>query len=138
MKVGDCISMVDTLKPNKFSAADKLKWLSDIDGTIVRELIDTHESSPLSGPFVPYAEGDEDRELIVPHPYDVLYRWYLESQIDLGNMEIGKYNNTQKLFNQSYQTYTDQYNRTHLAKQRGGFVFTERREREKNALSSRP
>ena len=127
MRVGECIAMVDALKPNKFSMADKLRWLSDIDGTIVRELIDTHENSPISGAFEPYKEGDDDRVLLVTAPFDVLYRWYLESQIDLGNMEIGKYNNSRNMFNQAYQTYTDHYNRTHLAKQRGGFIFTERR-----------
>lgn len=126
MTVHECIALVDMMKPNKYGKQDKLKWLSDIDGTIVRELIDTHEGSPLDGPFVPYGDTDDERLLIVPFPYDVLYRWYLESQIDLGNAEIGKYNNSRNLFNQAYQTYTDQYNRTHLAKQRGGFVFTER------------
>lgn len=126
MTVGQCITMVDALKPNKFTKADKLKWLSDIDGMIVRELIDTHENSPLTEAFTPYTESDDDRVLIAPAPYDVLYRWYLESQIDLGNMEIGKYNNSSNLFNQSYQTYTDHYNRTHLARQHGGFIFTER------------
>lgn len=136
MKVGECIAMVDALKPNKFSTADKLRWLSDIDGTIVRELIDTHEDSPLAGAFEPYTEGDDERVLLAAAPYDVLYRWYLESQIDLGNMEIGKYNNSRNLFNQAYQTFTDHYNRTHLAKQRGGFIFTERRRSEVNALSS--
>lgn len=136
MKVGECIAMVDALKPNKFSMTDKLRWLSDIDGTIVRELIDTHENSPISGPFKPYTEGDDERVLIVAAPYDTLYRWYLESQIDLGNREIGSYNNSRNLFNQAYQTYTDHYNRTHLAKQRGGFIFTERGRGEVNALSS--
>lgn len=124
MTVTECIAMVDALKPNQFDFATKVRWLSDIDATIVRELIDTHENSPLDGPFVPYEEGD-DRSLIAPHPYDILYRWYLESQIDLGNMEIGKYNNTRSLFNAAYQTYTDHYNRTHLPKQRGLFRFTE-------------
>ena len=124
MTILECIDMVDALKPNQFSMADKVRWLSDIDASIVRELIDTHENSPLDGPFVPYEENDT-RSLIAPHPYDILYRWYLESQIDLGNMEIGKYNNTRSLFNTAYQTYTDYYNRTHLPKQRGGFRFTE-------------
>jgi hypothetical protein len=117
--------MVDALKPNQYPYEVKLKWLSDIDATIVRELIDTHENSPLEGPFVAYTDCDADRSLIAPHPYDILYRWYLESQIDLGNMEIGKYNNTRSLFNTAYQTYTDYYNRTHLPKQRGCFRFTE-------------
>ena len=125
MTILECIDMVDALKPNQFSMADKVRWLSDIDASIVRELIDTHENSPLDGPFVAYTEDDVHRSLIVPHPYDILYRWYLESQINLGNMEIGKYNNTYSLFNSAYKTYTDHYNRTHLPKQRGCFRFTE-------------
>ena len=125
MTVLECIEMVDALKPNQFEFDTKVRWLSDIDATIVRELIDTHENSPLNGPFEPYTENNTSRSLIAPHPYDILYRWYLESQIDLGNMEIGKYNNTRSLFNTAYQTYTDHYNRTHLPKQRGLFRFTE-------------
>lgn len=140
MTAGEAIAFVDKMKPNRFSAEEKFRWLTDIDGMIVRELIETHEDSPLTAPFVGYRpEKDEDTVLIVPAPYDGLYRWYLESQIDLGNMEIAKYNNTKALFNQAYITYTDHYNRTHMPKQRGGFRFTERsRGGEQDALSSRP
>lgn len=134
MKAGEAIAMVDKLKPNKFTVEDKYRWLTDIDGMIVRELIDTHEDSPLEGGFGGYSSDNPDAELIVPAPYDVLYRWYLESQIDLGNMEIGKYNNTKSLFNSAYLTFTDFWNRTHMPKGKGGFKFTARRER--NALSS--
>lgn len=135
MKAGEAIALVDKLKPNKFSAEEKYRWLTDIDGMIVRELIETHEDSPLTGAFAGYSpETDAETELLVPAPYDILYRWYLESQIDLGNMEIGKYNNTKSLFNSAYLTFTDYWNRTHMPKSKGGFRFTERREY--NALSS--
>lgn len=124
MTCGAIIALVDKLKPNRFTAEQKYQWLSDLDGMIVRELIETHEGSPLTAPFAGYRpEKDEDTELLVPAPYDGLYRWYLESQIDLGNMEIAKYNNAKALFNQAYITYTDHYNRTHMPKQRGGFGF---------------
>ena len=124
MTVGEAIALVDKLKPNRFAPEQKFQWLSDIDGMIVRELLETHEGNPLEGPFTGYsAQHDEDAVLIVPAPYDGLYRWYLESQIDLGNMEIAKYNNTKAMFNQAYVTYTDHYNRTHMPKQRGGFGF---------------
>lgn len=128
MTVREIIAQVDRLKPNKFSGTDKLKWLSDIDGLIVRELVDTHENSPLTEEFEGYTDivKDGDKELIAPYPYDILYRWYLESQIDLGNMEISKYNNSKTLFNNAYLTYTDHYNRTHMPKRRvQGFRFTE-------------
>lgn len=131
MTVGECIAQVDKLKPNKFSIADKVRWLSDIDGMICRELIDTHEDSPLTGEFTGYEEGvDDETVLIAPFPYDQLYRWYLESQIDLGNAEITKYNNSKTLYNTAYLTFTDWYNRTHLPKQTGGYVFTSGRARE--------
>ncbi len=139
MTVAEAIALVDGLKPNKFSQADKVKWLSDIDGLIVRELIDTHEDSPLEYDFEGYraTPGGMREELIAPYPYDILYRWYLESQIDLGNMEIAKYNNSKTLFNNAYLTYTDYYNRTHMPKRRvPGFGFTERTGGEKDALSS--
>ena len=140
MTVGEAIAQVEKLKPNKFGLAIKYRWLSDIDGMICRELIDTHEDSPLTEPFTGYQEGvDEDKELIAPFPYDVLYRWYLESQIDIGNGEITKYNNSKTLYNNAYLTFTDWYNRTHMPKQTAKrFLFTEQKAGEKDALSSQP
>lgn len=138
MTVREAIALADRLKPNRFSDADKLKWLSELDGMIARELMDTHEGSPLTGAFSGYTEERDDVELLAPFPYDALYRWYLESQIDLGNMEIAKYNNSKALFNSAYLTYTDHYNRTHMPKRaRGNFQFTQRSEGgEANALST--
>ena len=73
MKISEIIAMVDRLKPNYHTAEDKVKWLEDIDGMIVRELIDTHEDSPLSGPLEGYdADTDLAKELLGPAPYDVL------------------------------------------------------------------
>lgn len=140
MTAGEAIALVDKMKPNRFSADEKFRWLTDIDGMIVRELIETHADSPLTEPFAGYRpEKDEDTVLIAHAPYDGLYRWYLESQIDLGNMEIAKYNNTKAMFNQAYIAYTYYYNRTHMPINRGGFRFTERRTGgEQDALSSRP
>ena len=127
MTIRETIAQVDRLKPNRFTMEDKINWLSDIDGLIVRELVDTHED-PIVENFEEYTEENMDRELLVPFPYDVLYRWYLESQIDLGNMEINKYNNSKTLFNNAYVNFTDHYNRTHMPKQKvAGFRFTERR-----------
>lgn len=140
MKVSELITLVDKLKPNRFSAEEKYRWLTDIDGMIIQELFETHENSPMTGEFTGYVPGkDDDAALIVPAPYDGLYRWYLESQIDLANMEVGKYNNSKNMFNQAYLTYTDHYNRTHMPKQLCGFRFTERRRGgDQDALSSRP
>lgn len=138
MTIAEAIALVDRAKPNQYSDEDKIRWLSEIDGMIVRELIESHEDSPLAEPFTGYTAADSDTQLIAPFPYDQLYRWWLESQIDLGNMEIGKYNNSRNLFNSAYLTYTDHYNRTHMPKQVSGFRFTDARRSESDALSTRP
>lgn len=126
MTVAQAIEQVDKIKPNRFTEDDKIRWLSEIDGLIVRELIDTHDDSPLEEEFEGYTKADRNTELIAPYPYDTLYGWYLKSQIDMGNMEIDKYNNSKTMFNNAYLTYTDYYNRTHLPK-RVGFKFTQHR-----------
>lgn len=59
-----------------------------------------------------------DHELLVPFPYTNVYDYWLQSQIDLNNGELGKYNNTQAMFNAAFQTFSDYYTRTHMPKQR--------------------
>ena len=152
MKIGRAIQIIDRLKPNKFERADKVRWLSELDALIWQELITTHEmpvcgcgegwagEAPADPAFPGYPDdAPDDTELLVNFPNDSLYLRWLESQIDLHNMEINKYNQSRAMFNSAYLTFTDWYNRTHMPKQGGGFVFTERRETkagEQDALSS--
>lgn len=125
MTCGAIIEIVDKLKPNRFSEEDKYRWLTQIDGMILRELVETHEGGELPDAFAGYsAEQDAYTELLVRAPYDTLYRYWLEAQIDLGNSETAKYNNSMQLFNSAYLTYTDWYNRTHMPKRRGWYRFT--------------
>lgn len=116
MTLEACINMVDGLKPNRFTKAQKVQWLSEIDGEIAREVLLTHEDIPQGAEdFSGYdPDTDDDTELLAPFPHDMLYRWYLESQIDLYNAELGKYNNSRELFNNAYLTYRNAYNRAHM------------------------
>lgn len=148
MTIGEAIKTVDRLRPNRFGREDKVKWLSELDGQIWCDLISTHEQSAKhvcegwigmqTADFSGYdTNAPDDTELMVKFPHDALYLRWLESQIDLNNMEIGKYNNSRSLFNNAYLTYTDWYNRTHMPKGAGGFRFTEgRKAGEKDALST--
>lgn len=149
MTIGMAIETVDRLRPNRFSREDKIRWLSELDALIWQDLISTHEQATACTPregwgccdagaeFVGYDTSTEDNtELLAQFPHDSIYQFWLESQIDLNNMEIGKYNNSRNMFNNAYVTYTDWYNRTHMPKQAGGFRFTERRKVLPDALST--
>ena len=43
MTIKEIIDKTDTLKPNQYSAADKMDWLSDLDGRVMKEVMLRHE-----------------------------------------------------------------------------------------------
>lgn len=116
MTIIEMITDVDTLKPNGYGQIYKTQWLSQLDGRIKHDIIDTHEGGE-GVSFSGYdAETPLSTELLVPHPYDDVYRYWLEAQIDYANGEYTKYNNSMAMFNEAYSAYERHYNRTHKPK----------------------
>lgn len=124
MTILEAISRVDAVKPNSYSQAEKIAWLSRIDATIKNEIIDTHEGAE-NITFDGYdLDTDTNTELLVPAPYDEVYIRYLEMQIDYANNEYGKYNNSMVMYNAAYAAYEKYYNRNHMPLSKGNrFVF---------------
>lgn len=124
MTILEAISRVDAVKPNGYSQAEKIAWLSRIDGTIKKEIIDTHEGGE-DIVFTGYdLDVDTSTELLVPAPYDEVYIRYLEMQIDYANNEYGKYNNSMVMYNAAYTAYEKYYNRDHMPLSKGNkFLF---------------
>jgi hypothetical protein len=116
MTIMEALHRADALKPNMYTTAEKIKWLSILDGIIKKEIIDTHEG----GEDVEFDGYEEDveltKELLVPAPYDDIYIHWLEAQIDYTNGEYGKYGNSKSMYNASYGAYKNHYNRTHMPK----------------------
>ena len=116
MTIIEAINKVDELKPNSYTKLDKIRWLSNLDGTIKTEIIDTHEDGEMVI-FDGYnSDTSEDTELLVKAPYDDLYLYWLESRMDYYNAEYGRYNNTLAMFNADYSAYESFYNRAHMHK----------------------
>lgn len=116
MTIAEAIALVDAFKPNKLTSAQKTKLLSDADSAIFQEIISTHEGDDTTPTeFAGYTDTtDADTVLLAPAPHDQLYRWWLESQIDLANMELAKYGNSHALYNTAYQAFAAYYNRKHM------------------------
>lgn len=116
MTIIEAIQAVDSLKPNSYSELEKIQWLSEIDGTIKAEIIDTHED----GEEISFNGYDEttplETELIVTAPYDRLYKSWLESRIDYANGDYTRYNNSVTVFNTDYLSYQRAYNSKHMPK----------------------
>ena len=118
MTIIEAIHSVDALKPNTYEQTDKIRWLSELDGKIKKEIIDTHEGAD-AVVFEGYNENTPlDKELLVAAPYDEIYTLWLEAKIDYANKEYGKYNNSSHMFNTAYNNYSNYYNRTNMPIQR--------------------
>ena len=114
MTLIDAINRIDAIKPNSFEQIEKIKWLSELDGKVKKEIIDTHEGAD-DVVFNGYDETTPlETELLIPAPYDPVYLLWIEAKIDYANNEYGKYNNSSIMYNNSYNTYWRYYNRTHL------------------------
>lgn len=130
MTILECITRVDSVKPNAYTVEEKVRWLSYLDASIKAQIIDTHEEEIVA---VEETENEEtenneevkglpyscDRltdELLVPFPYDELYMAYLKAKIDEENGETVRYNNTASTFNVLLSEYARAYNREHMPK----------------------
>ncbi|MBE6946179.1 MAG: hypothetical protein E7459_08845 [Ruminococcaceae bacterium] len=111
MTIMEAITHFDHLTHNQISVPVKVVWLSGLDGLVHREILSTHKGA---GPaaFSGYsADTDTDTRLLIPHPYDEIYRWYLEMKTwdTLGEMD--RYNNAAQKYNMALLTYMDYINR---------------------------
>lgn len=116
MTIIELITDVDALKPNGYEQPYKVQWLSQLDSRVKQDIIDTHECGE-DVVFNGYNDDTPiDTELLIPHPYDEVYRFWLEAQIDYANGEYTKYNNSMAMFNTAYSAFERYYNRTHMPK----------------------
>ena len=115
MKLGEAIDRIDSLKHNTYTNAEKVDWISRLDGVIKTQIFDTHEGDDVY--FEGYNEAnDMDTELLVDPPYDDIYIRWLEAQIDYYNGEIARYNNSAMMYQAAYDAYQRYYNRNHMPK----------------------
>ena len=115
MTIKECIDQVDNVKPNQYGVEEKVEWLSYLDGTIINDVLLTHEGyDGRYDDFIGYSPDKLGTNLIVGSPYDRLYVAYLKMKIDEGNGETARYNNSATLFNSYLLEYKKWYNKTHM------------------------
>ena len=97
MTVQQAINYLDGVKPNAFSQEVKLRWLSAVEGRLANEvfLMAPEEAEETCA----FTAADLSKELLVGLPYDDLYTWWLQAQVDLHNGEYDRAQNTMAVFN---------------------------------------
>lgn len=101
MKIKDVIAYVDRVKPNTYTMADKLSWLSEVEGLVQTEVFLWEDEA-----LITYqAETDPNTVLLVRPPHDKIYRTYLAAMIDFANGEYDRYANTMAQFKTGFSEY---------------------------------
>lgn len=122
MKAMDVIDRVDLMEPNAYSPEQKLRWLTALDGRIFLEDICTHEVKCAPHCLPDYQTGDEELLIDAPYGEDIYYN-YLQAMIAAENSENTRYNKRMALYNSAYTAWQNYFNRTHMPKSCGPFVF---------------
>ena len=107
MTIQEALGRLDALKFNSYSQSEKIEWLSQLDGMVKKQIIDTHEGAE-TVTFTGYDDTTPvDQELLVPYPYDGIYLRWLEAQMHYANQEYLKFNNAMALFQSLWQEYAN-------------------------------
>lgn len=120
--INEVIERVERIKPvANVDDQDKARWLIELDGRILREII--QKSVHDTPPDMPPAEWPEDgdKQLLVPSPYDRLYDLYLLAHIEFAIREFGNYNNSMAAFNSLLDIYACHYRNNHMPVSHGDF-----------------
>ncbi len=112
MTIYEAIDHFDNLTHNQLPLPTKVYWLSLLDCHIHRDILSTHaDCAPAN--FSGYTpDTDIQTVLLVPHPYDEIYRWYLEMKTWDTLGEMAKYNNAAQKYNTLLLSFMDYINRT--------------------------
>lgn len=121
MTIQSALDMIAELKPHQIPEETMIGWLSQLDARIFAEILQTHApDARMPDAFAGYTtQTDRDTQLLIAAPYDEIYRFYLEMQIDLADMEMDKYNNSMALYNNAWGEFARMWHRSHMPKQAG-------------------
>ena len=116
MTLREAISTTDALINNEFSDEEKISWISELDGLVFKNIIQTHEDGSIDH-FTPYNKNtDPTTELLISEPYSEAYVIWLQNKMDYYRGETDKYNNSVERFYEKYNDYSAWYNSIHRYK----------------------
>ena len=105
MTVSKAIERADNLRPNPFEYGEKVRWLSELDGKIAKEVLGDKN-------FFGYNYSkDSEKELILDEVYGDIYLFYLCAMIDFFSRDYLEYNNSMLMFNEAFERFLKAHKR---------------------------
>lgn len=87
MTIREAITLADEQKPNQVRKELKIRWLSELDGRVMCEIVSPRSCTD----FVGYSPDVSDQTVLkVPYPYDAVYPAFIALNISRMNGEVAK------------------------------------------------
>lgn len=118
MTIFQAISQANSQRPNAFSTNDKVEWLREIEARIKNEIFDTHEEL-CDIEMTDFTGDNTTTTLIAPHPYDIIYIYWLFTKIDFLNGENVRFNSSVLMYNTAWINLANYANRNYRPKSPG-------------------
>ena len=106
--INSVIEKTVQMHPDAISDSIKSRWISELDGKIMKETMHSDDFKGYSYP------EDGDKELIVKHPYDNIYELYINAMSDFYSGEFESYTASAILFEQAYSEFRKNYLRNNM------------------------
>ena len=117
--VSKVIERAMELHPDTIDDCVKCRWLSELDGKIMRETMHRQNFNGYSFP------EDQDTELVVKPPFDNLYELYIIAMSDFFSGEIGSYSASAIMFEEAYSDFKKDYLRNNVPPSKDFKLFKE-------------
>lgn len=106
--INKVIEQTMKIHPDNFSDSIKSRWISELDGKIMRETMLRDDFREYSYP------EDADKELLVKPPYDNIYELYIIAMSDFYSGEFESYGASAIMFEQAYEEFRKNYLRNNM------------------------
>ena len=105
MKYREIIEQVRAFHPNEYTDDEMCRWMGDVNADIVRNV----EKNAIA----PRRSVNADDVVIVPAPYDDIYRYYILAQIAYYQKDYESYKVHYTMYKEKREGYMAYYIRTH-------------------------
>lgn len=123
MTIMEAIARVDESRHNTCSREEKIRWLSQLDGKISRNILLAHEGG-IEEAFSGYcADTPGDTPLLVGPPFEDVYLYWLEARICYCQGEFADHNAAAALYNRELAEFEKDHKKNHMPRQRGKRVM---------------
>lgn len=110
--INSAIQSAMKLHPDSIDDSTKCRWISELDGKIMRETMHQNDFAGYDFP------QDGDKKLLAESPYDNIYELYIIAMGDFFSGELASYNASAVLFEQAYSEFRKSYLRNNMPPQK--------------------